>query len=158
VIPDAGNISGIVGALKESAKNNPDVTLLYQHLDRMKSLDPIEHQFDNAAFEKFGFHVVGASLYLGTQLLSSSPPEVTDDKRLGLAKWVHDELPGFSPTNVRVLCINMDRKGEYFPYNSAQNKLEDFVSAILTGDDESNAVFIHTGEKANCDYLYFFRL
>jgi hypothetical protein len=58
------------------------------------------HVFGHTSFEKYGFHVIGASLYFGTQVLSSQD-DVSNytcpvhAKCLGLVKWVHDPMTNF---------------------------------------------------------------
>jgi hypothetical protein len=77
-----------------------EVKVLYPYLDHLASLDRSDHVFGHTSFEKYGFHVIGASLYFGTQVLSSQD-DVSNytcpvhAKCLGLVKWVHDLMTNF---------------------------------------------------------------
>lgn len=128
----------------------------------MSSLDPQDHNFDSSAFERFGIHVIGASLYFGTKLLSSQDrlakcTTPVHKKRLGLARWVHAELPNFNPKGVSVLGVDMAQKNAYFPFTSNEQNKQERVAGILLSSSTSNAVFIHTGDQATCDYFYLFQ-
>jgi len=132
----------------------------------MASMDPSDQIFNATSFEKYGFHVVGASLYLGIQVLSENAGKICEyntpvhAKRLGLAKWVHSKLPGFEATNVLVLGTGVARKSAFYPYTDRfqTTLLSEVKSAIECQDKSYNVVFIHTGDQAKCDYLYLFRV
>ena len=165
VIPDFANLEALVGALIGSTQDAA-VKSLYSYLSRIASMEPEDKLFNSISFEKYGFHVIGASLYFGIQLLSSYEERISAHsslvhvKRLGLAKWVHSKLPGFKATNVRVLGTGGARKSAFYPYtNRLQTTLLSEVKGLLECQDKSyNVVFIHTGDQARCDYLYLFRL
>lgn len=165
VIPDFANIKALVGALINST---PEIAVksLYNYLSHMASMDPSDQVFNSTSFEKYGFHVIGASLYFGIQVLSVDEEGISaystpvHAKRLGLAKWVHGKLPGFEATNVLVLGTGGARKSAFYPYtDNLQTTLLSEVKGALECQDKSyNGVFIHTGDQAKCDYLYLFRL
>ena len=165
VIPDFANIEALVDALVRSTPGTA-VKSLYSYLSHMSSLDPSDQVFNSTSSEKYGFHVIGASLHLGIHVLSvdekgisaySSPVHA---KRLGLAKWVHSKLPGFAATNVCVLGTGVARKSAFYPFTDRWQKtlLSEVKGALECQDKSYNAVFIHTGDQAKCDYLFLFRL
>lgn len=164
VIPDFANLKALVGALINST---PDTVVksLYSYLSHMASMNPDDHLFNSISLEKYGFHVIGASLYFRIQVLSdeegisaySSPVHA---KRLELAKWVHGKLPGFKAINVLVLGTGGARKSAFHPYTdrSQTTLLSDVQGALECQDKNYNVVLIHTGDQASYDYLYLFRL
>lgn len=164
VIPDVANIEGMVTALM-AGETDVSVKSFYEYLIRMATLDPSNLVFDHTSFEKYGFHVIGSSLYFGTKVLSlqgdvSAFNSPLHTKRLGLAYWVHDKLPGFKPTSACILGANTARKSAFYPYtNNLQTELLSDVKDALDSEAKNyNVVFIHTGQNAKCDYLYLFRL
>jgi hypothetical protein len=128
VIPDAADIDDLVYAAKQNESG--EVGNLFGRLKNMSSLDPTDHSYDSSIFEKFGFHVIGTSLYLGSKLFSSDSAAMVDvinatplhSKRLGLVKWVHSEIPGFRLTTLRVLAVSTGQKGIYYPTPNISKK------------------------------------
>jgi hypothetical protein len=161
VIPDGYASSSIVKVLKQKLP----VPGLYEDLDCIRSLDPTEFILrDWNAFESYGFHVVGASIYIGLQALQgksicSATATKVQKKRLGLALWLNEQgAINNIPIVNRGPAISTSVVGPYYPFTDAKQTAFDpkMAKQLKKALIKRQPVYIRCGKKTICDYIYLY--
>lgn len=184
VIPTADMLNFMMGVLIEDAQNKSADGLesLYGQLLNLAGLLPggiigSRILMDENEFERFGFSVAASSLYLGLEAiaaedlrrnavvsfcesLTGTGSERRDacNKRLPLALWAMAHLPEDWELRYPKLFVPK-RNMSLVPFQTSGSTFTvEFVEDLIDAHTCGRPIFILSGKKAPCDYLFLIPL